>query len=320
MALSDLFSGDSGSGWGDMMGSLAGLYGNVQGYQNASNVGNQVSGAIGQNLGAVGGNISGLQQQNALAQQQAQQAYAAARGNVDTQNQGLQGDINTMTTNLNALSDPNSPYMQMARQAIERKDAASGRRSQWGDREVQLAAQLADYVGKYSPGMQSSITNARNQINQNNMGLASIFSTMNNPNANGQSSLAQMLQQQLTGANTANTTGRQAANSQTNNLTGLLTNGGKLLGGLGSLFGNSGGSNILSSLFNAGSSSGFGDGSLWGNSFQPMSDYGIDTGGLGGYGFGNLPAGDYFGGGGIGGVPTAWDGGDAGGGGWDDIW
>lgn len=307
MALSDLWtSPDSlGSTLGNLGGLAGSIYGGFQGWNTANNVGGQVNNMLAQQQALA------QQQQQALQQQQAQARahYDASRANVDAQNAGLTGDIDRLSGSLSALSDPNSPYMQMARQAIERKDASAGRRSQWGERETQLAAQLADYVGKYSPGMQSAITNARNQINQNNQGLASIFAAMNAPIAAGTNSLMTGLGNAAT---SANTTGRAAANSQTNNLTSLLTNGGKLLGGLGSLFGSGGGGDygiLGSNLFDNSWNSGYGDGSLWGNSFQPMSDYGFDTGGLGGYGYGNLPMGDYFGGGGIGGVPTMWDGG-----------
>jgi hypothetical protein len=47
----------------------------------------------------------------------------------------------TMDT-INNLYSPDSPYAQQMRQAMERKDAASGRRSQYGTRETQLAAAL----------------------------------------------------------------------------------------------------------------------------------------------------------------------------------
>lgn len=299
MALSDLWSSEN---LGDTIGALGNLYGGFQGLSNANRVGGQISGLLGQQQQLGAQQAALLQQQ----QQQAQGAYGNAGANVAAQNAGLQGDIDRLSGNLSALSDPNSPYMQMARQAIERKDAAAGRRSQWGEREVQLAGLLADYVGKYSPGMQSALTNARNQINTNNLGLANIFSTMNNPLASGTSGLMNSLG---SAANAANTTGRAAGNSQINNLTSLL-GGVKGLGSLAGLFGGSGGSGIMGDMFGTGYGNSFGDGSLMGNTFSPISDYGMDTGGLGGYGYGNLPMGDYFGGGGIGGVPTMWDGGD----------
>lgn len=303
--------------WDGIGSGLANLWGGIQGMNNANQTNNQVSGALNQNLGTTSTAITQLQQQIEQQRREAQAAYEAAQRNATAQNQGLEGDIGTMTANLQALNDPNSPYMQMARQAIERKDASAGRRSQWGEREVQLAGTLADYVGKYAPGLQGSITNARNQINQNNLGLANLFSTMNNPADRNQLALAQMLQQQQSGAGALNTTGRDASNRANNQQTSLITNGIKGLGGLaGMLFGNGGGSGsfgggMLSNLWSSPDSTGFGDGALWGNNFQPLSDYGLDTSGLGGYGYGSLPMGDYFGGGGLGGVPTlgGWDGG-----------
>lgn len=39
---------------------------------------------------------------------------------------------------------PDSPYAKQLRQQLERKDAASGRNSQYGPREAQLQALLAD--------------------------------------------------------------------------------------------------------------------------------------------------------------------------------
>lgn len=316
----EIMGGEGGAdawNWGGIGTGLANLWGGIQGANNANQVNNQVSGALNQNLGTTNTAITQLQQQIEQQRREAQAAYEAARNNVTTQNQGLEGDIGTMTANLAALSDPNSPYMKMAREAIERKDASAGRRSQWGEREVQLAGTLADYVGKYAPGLQGSVTNARNQINQNNLGLANMFSTMNNPADRNQMALAEMLRQQQAGAGALNTTGRDASNRANNQQTSLINSGIQGLGGLaGMLFGNGGGgggygSGILSNLWTTPDSSGFGDGSLWGNSFQPLSDYGFDTSGLGGSGYGNLPMGDYFGGGGFGGVPTlgGWDGG-----------
>jgi hypothetical protein len=292
------WGGQNYGNWGTMASGLANLWGGIQGANNANQVNNQVSGALGQNSSAYQQQIQSLQEQIKANQAQAQQAYEAARANATTQNQGLEGDIGNMTSNLTALNDPNSPYMQMARQAIERKDASAGRRSQWGEREVQLAGTLADYVGKYAPGLQNSITAARNQINQNNQGLASMYSTMNNPADRNMLALAQLLQGQQQGAAAANTTGRAAANSATNNLTGAITGGlnaaGGLLGGLGSLFGNSGGGSFLDSW---GANTGLGGGG-WANA--GMNNWGSDGLGDGGWGFGN-GLGQGFGAGGLGG-------------------
>lgn len=284
---------------GSMAGGLANLWGGIQGANTANQIGGQVAGALGQNSNAYAQQIQALQDQIRTNQQQAQQAYDAARTNAETQNRGLEGDIGTMTSNLTALSDPNSPYMQMARQAIERKDAAAGRRSQWGERETQLAGTLADYVGKYSPSLQNSITAARNQINQNNQGLASMYSTMNNPGDRNIQALAQMLQGQLQGASAANTTGRGAANAATNNMTGAITSGvnalGGLAGGLGSLFG--GGGSRGSFLDSWGANTGIGTG---GWVTPSLNNWGSDGLGDGGWGFGN-GLGTGFTGGGLGG-------------------
>lgn len=280
-------AGGIGSGLLGAAGGLANLWGGIQGANTANQIGGQVSGALGQNSNAYAQQIADLQAQIKRNQDQAQQAYDAARANAATQNQGLEGDIGTMTGNLNALSDPNSPYMQMARQAIERKDASAGRRSQWGDREVQLAGTLADYVGKYSPSIQNSITAARNQINQNNQGLASMYSTINNPADRNVQALAQMLQGQLSGTNQLNTTGRAAANSATNNMSGAINSGIKALGGLGGTLGSmfGGGSAVNPAFLDMwGANTGIGSGG-WANA--GMNNWGLDGLDGGGWGFGN---------------------------------
>lgn len=45
----------------------------------------------------------------------------------------------------------NSAYMKALRQQVERKDAAAGRRSQYGPREVELQAKLAEMNGRNAP-------------------------------------------------------------------------------------------------------------------------------------------------------------------------
>lgn len=244
--------------WGGALTGLSNLYGNYQGAQNANNINNSVQSMLGQNASTTANQIGNLSNQIGVNRQQAQDMYNNALGQYGQSNSQLQGDIGNLTTQLRGLSDPNSPYMQNARQAIERKDAAAGRRSQWGEREVQLAGTLADYVGKYGSSMQNSITAAQNQINQNNQGLASLYSQANMPADRNLQAMVQMLQQQQSGAGAMNTTGRQAANSATNNMSSLLNSG---IGGLRSLFGNNmatsaGGDYGTSNLFDWGSSSG----------------------------------------------------------------
>ncbi len=295
--LSNMFRGND-MNWGGLASGLTGLYGGLQGMSTANNVNNQVQSGLNQHNSATQAQIDALQSQIAQNRQQAQDMYQRSLGDVTAQNQGLNSDIATNQANLAALSDPNSPYMQQARQAIERKDAAAGRRSQWGEREVQLAAELADRVGRYSPAMQGAITQARNQINSNNQGLASLYSTANNPGDRNMLAQIQMLQQQLAGTNASNTTGRAAANSATNNMTGLLNQGagllGSALGGLGGLFGSGSGGGITNAW---GGNTGLGTGG-WGGLGANL--YGSSSGGWG-FGDSGLGTGMGFTGGGLGG-------------------
>lgn len=64
---------------------------------------------------------------------------------------------------LRTLYGPNSPYAQQARKRIERRDAARGRNSQYGPRETELAALLADKQASVlsSPGYASMLGASR---------------------------------------------------------------------------------------------------------------------------------------------------------------
>ena len=56
-------------------------------------------------------------------------------------------DVNSQINNINASQaqfGPDSPYAQQLRQQLERRDAQAGRRSQYGPREVELQAKLAE--------------------------------------------------------------------------------------------------------------------------------------------------------------------------------
>jgi len=50
----------------------------------------------------------------------------------------------------------NSAYSQQLRQQLERRDAAGGRRSQYGPREVELQAKLAQMAAQYGPNISQS--------------------------------------------------------------------------------------------------------------------------------------------------------------------
>lgn len=71
--------------------------------------------------------------------------YAASRANDGLSGaSGANEAVQQQISSLSNMYGPNSPYAQQLRQQLERKDAAAGRRSQYGPREVQLQAALAD--------------------------------------------------------------------------------------------------------------------------------------------------------------------------------
>jgi hypothetical protein len=74
-----------------------------------------------------------------------------------TAGRSYNGQIN----NLNQLFSPNSAYAQDMRKQLERRDAAAGRRSQYGGREVELQAKLATLAAQQAPQIQS-LTNQKN--------------------------------------------------------------------------------------------------------------------------------------------------------------
>ena len=58
----------------------------------------------------------------------------------------------------------NSAYSQALRQQLARKDAAGGRRSQYGPREVELQARLAELNSRNAPQLQK-LSDSRNSNN-----------------------------------------------------------------------------------------------------------------------------------------------------------
>lgn len=119
----------------------------------------QGSQANGVNQTAINNNAQGMQ----FAQQQAQQ--------------------------LADMYGPNSPYAQQLRQGLERKDAAAGRRSQYGPREVELQARLAEMQSRNAP----NILNANKQFmdaNQSGVGYGNAANKTNGQQLAGLFSLA----------------------------------------------------------------------------------------------------------------------------------
>lgn len=60
-----------------------------------------------------------------------------------------------LAESLSSMYGPNSPYAQQLQQQLMRRDAAAGRRSQYGPREVELQARLADVNSRMAPTLQS---------------------------------------------------------------------------------------------------------------------------------------------------------------------
>jgi hypothetical protein len=75
---------------------------------------------------------------------------------------------------LQQLYSPDSAYAKNARQKMERRDAAAGRRSQYGTRETQLAGHLADVNARMAPTLNSiygEVNKSRNQMANNALQL-----------------------------------------------------------------------------------------------------------------------------------------------------
>ena len=83
-------------------------------------------------------------------------------------NQASKG-LNSQINGLQGLYGQNSPYAQTLRQQLERKDAAAGRRSQYGPREVELQARLAQLASGQS-GMLNQLQNQRTQMRTQGLG------------------------------------------------------------------------------------------------------------------------------------------------------
>jgi hypothetical protein len=94
---------------------------------------------------------------------------------------GVGRQLNQAQTQNNGLTNlygPNSPYAQQLRQQLERRDAAAGRRSQYGPREVELQAKLAQVAA------QQQNNQARNNIDLGKVRAMLGQQKMNHTNSN----------------------------------------------------------------------------------------------------------------------------------------
>lgn len=82
--------------------------------------------------------------------------------------------------NLQGLYGQNSPYATALRQQLERRDAAAGRRSQYGPREVELQAALAGNAARLAPSLQQLYSQ---KMGNTNLAAATLMNNlMKNPN------------------------------------------------------------------------------------------------------------------------------------------
>lgn len=68
-------------------------------------------------------------------------------------------NINSSVAGLRDLYSPNSPYAMQMQKELDARDAASGRRSQYGQRSVELAAKLADQQVRAGQAMSGAYNN-----------------------------------------------------------------------------------------------------------------------------------------------------------------
>jgi hypothetical protein len=79
---------------------------------------------------------------------------------------------------LAGMYGPNSPYAKQLEKRLLTKDAAAGRRSQYGAREVELQARLAEIAQRNAPYMYQAMnaqTQGNNQMFRNILGLGKMF-------------------------------------------------------------------------------------------------------------------------------------------------
>lgn len=91
------------------------------------------------------------------------QLFAATQANKGLS--GVSANNAAVSQQIQALSNmfsPSSPYAQQLRQTLERKDAAAGRRSQYGPREAQLMAALAEKQAGAAETMGRLATSSQN--------------------------------------------------------------------------------------------------------------------------------------------------------------
>lgn len=141
-------------------------------------MGNGSSGG-GMNMGAVLAGLGGLYSymdgrgtaKDIQGQQAAQQAalmaeLQASQGAMPEAPGMVEPDMARVSARLDSMFGAGSESANQLRSQLERKDAAAGRRSQYGPREVQMLTQLAQLRSQVEPSYMNAETAAANAANQ----------------------------------------------------------------------------------------------------------------------------------------------------------
>ncbi len=175
-----------------------GLLGAAAGIGTNAAMGKSVAGQVGSTLGGVvGGSIAGPvgayagSRVGAMAGNSPASGFTGERGYSDktlgggggSKQFGMTDALGTLaglysanraqsaakanTLDLSSMYGPNSAYAQQLRQQLARRDAAGGRRSQYGPREVELQAKLAQMMAQAGPGIMNQNLAAQQQANAN---------------------------------------------------------------------------------------------------------------------------------------------------------
>jgi hypothetical protein len=128
-------------------GSLADTIGKYVGARAAGEIGSKLTG------GQQGGQQQGGQSMPTNSGEGPNWDAGQVLGGLGSLYQGYEGakNINGQLDNLNSLFSNDSPYAKTLEQTLTRRDAASGRRSQYGPRSVELQAKLAEQAARLAP-------------------------------------------------------------------------------------------------------------------------------------------------------------------------
>lgn len=140
--------GTLGSQLGSSLGPVGAMAGGMLGAQGLPGIAGPVGGRPDQNAGTTPPPQSSGSNNQGMNWGRAGQDLLGLYGNYKM-GKSAQSNIDQ----LRGLYAPGSPYAQQMAQGMQRRDAAAGRRSQYGSREVELAAKLADMQSRNAPAI-----------------------------------------------------------------------------------------------------------------------------------------------------------------------